>query len=197
MFAPRPFDVAREMVRVARPGGRIVMGNWIPNDPTLVAQILKIAASYAPPPPEGFISPMTWGVEETVTERFTAAGVPESGIAFERATYTFRLPWHAIGIRRRVQDLLRADDERVRGRYSKRPRDRAAEGNGEPVRGLKRQREPGADLDPCSLLARHGHALRHRARAAPTPRSRTVSESRLTRAASGPCPGIRSIPSRP
>jgi len=66
MFAPKPFDVAREMVRVARPGGRIVMGNWIPNDPTLVAQILKISAAYSPPPPEGFISPMTWGIESNV-----------------------------------------------------------------------------------------------------------------------------------
>ena len=64
MFAPRPFDVAKEMVRVTRPGGRIVMGNWIPNDPTLVAQILKISSAYSPPPPEGFVSPMTWGVEE-------------------------------------------------------------------------------------------------------------------------------------
>src|SRR6516165_2407953 len=45
MFAPKPFDVAREMVRVTRPGGRIVMGNWIPNDPTLVAQILKISSA--------------------------------------------------------------------------------------------------------------------------------------------------------
>src|SRR3954453_1011596 len=63
MFAPKPFDVAKEMVRVTKPGGRIVMGNWIPNDPTLAAQILKISASYAPPPPEGFVSPMTWGVE--------------------------------------------------------------------------------------------------------------------------------------
>lgn len=61
MFAPKPFDVAQEMVRVTRPGGRIVMGNWIPGDPTLVAQILKISASYSPPPPEGFISPVTWG----------------------------------------------------------------------------------------------------------------------------------------
>src|SRR6187431_2552488 len=57
MFAPRPFDVAKEMVRVTRPGGRIVMGNWIPNDPTLVAQILKISAAYWPPLPKGFISP--------------------------------------------------------------------------------------------------------------------------------------------
>ena len=89
MFAPKPFDVAREMVRVTRPGGRIVMGNWIPNDPTLVAQILKISSSYSPPPPEGFISPMTWGVESHVIERFTAAGVSVEQISFVRDTYTF------------------------------------------------------------------------------------------------------------
>jgi SAM-dependent methyltransferase len=92
MFAPKPFDVAREMVRVTKPGGRIVMGNWIPNDPTLVAQILKISASYSPPPPEGFISPMTWGVEGDVIERFTAAGVPEEKISFQRDTYSFNYP---------------------------------------------------------------------------------------------------------
>ena len=92
MFAPRPFDVAKEMVRVTRPGGRIVMGNWIPDDPTLVAQILKISASYSPPPPEGFISPMTWGVEDTVIERFAAAGVPANNISFQKDTYTFNSP---------------------------------------------------------------------------------------------------------
>jgi len=90
MFAPKPFDVAREMVRVARPGGRVVMGNWIPNDPTLVAQILKISSAYTPPPPEGFISPMTWGVESNVIERFVAAGVPAENISFERDTFTFQ-----------------------------------------------------------------------------------------------------------
>jgi SAM-dependent methyltransferase len=89
MFAPRPGEVAKEMVRVTRPGGRIVMGNWIPNDPTLVAQILKISSAYSPPPPEGFVSPMTWGVEQEVTERFTAAGVPSENIAFRRDTYRF------------------------------------------------------------------------------------------------------------
>ena len=92
MFAPRPFDVAKEMVRVTLPGGRIVMGNWIPNDPTLVAQILKISSSYSPPPPEGFVSPMTWGVEDEVVERFAAAGVPAENISFERDTYTFNYP---------------------------------------------------------------------------------------------------------
>src|SRR5436189_1178445 len=92
MFAPRPFDVAKEMVRVTRPGGRIVMGNWIPNDPTLVAQILKISSHYTPPPPEGFISPMTWGVESNVIERFTAAGIPKDDISFARDTFTFNFP---------------------------------------------------------------------------------------------------------
>src|SRR6266568_4803525 len=89
MFAPKPFEVAKEMVRVTRRGGRIVMGNWIPNDPTLVAQILKISSNYTPPPPEGFVSPMTWGVESNVIERFTAAGVPKGNISFARDTFTF------------------------------------------------------------------------------------------------------------
>ena len=92
MFAPRPFDVAKEMVRVTRPGGRIVMGNWIPNDPTLVAQILKISSAYSPPPPEGFVSPMTWGIESNVVERFAAAGIPREKIAFARETFTFQSP---------------------------------------------------------------------------------------------------------
>jgi SAM-dependent methyltransferase len=92
MFAPKPFDVAKEMVRVTRPGGRIVMGNWIPNDPTLVAQILKISASYSPPPPEGFVSPMTWGIENNVVERFGAAGIPKEKISFVRDTYVFNSP---------------------------------------------------------------------------------------------------------
>jgi SAM-dependent methyltransferase len=98
MFAPRPFDVAKEMVRVTRPGGRIVMGNWIPSDPTLVAQILKISSAYTPPPPEGFVSPMTWGVESHVIERFGAAGVPKDQITFARDTFTFRFAGPPSGL---------------------------------------------------------------------------------------------------
>jgi ubiquinone/menaquinone biosynthesis C-methylase UbiE len=93
MFAPKPFDVAREMVRVTRPGGRIIMGNWIPGDPTLVAQILKICSAYTPPPPEGFISPMLWGVESHVIERFGKAGIAPENISFVRDTYTFNAPF--------------------------------------------------------------------------------------------------------
>jgi ubiquinone/menaquinone biosynthesis C-methylase UbiE len=89
MFAPRPGDVAKELVRVTRPGGRVVMGNWIPGEETLVAEVLRISSAYSPPPPAGFVSPMTWGVEEDVVERFAAAGVPAAQVAFERDTYTF------------------------------------------------------------------------------------------------------------
>jgi SAM-dependent methyltransferase len=92
MFAPRPFDVAKEMVRVTKPGGRIVMGNWIPGDPTLVAQTLKIIAAYTPPPPEGFVSPMLWGVEKDVTERFVAAGIPKEKIDCTPVPFLFRHP---------------------------------------------------------------------------------------------------------
>ena len=103
MFAPKPFDVAKEMVRVCCPGGRIVMGNWIPNDPTLVAQILKISSAYSPSPPEGFISPMTWGIEQNVVERFEAAGVPSDRISFARDTYTFNF----LGTPRAFVDAFR------------------------------------------------------------------------------------------
>ena len=89
MFAPKPFEVAKEMVRVTKRDGRIVMGNWIPNDPTLVAQILKISSAYTPPPPEGFVSPMTWGIESNVIERFGGAGVLADKVSFMRDTFIF------------------------------------------------------------------------------------------------------------
>jgi ubiquinone/menaquinone biosynthesis C-methylase UbiE len=92
MFAPRPHDVAKEMVRVTKPGGRVVMGNWIPNDPTLVAQILKTCSAFTPPPPEGFISPMLWGVEDEVIDRFEKASVSKDNIAFSRESFTFKYP---------------------------------------------------------------------------------------------------------
>ena len=90
MFAAHPGDVAKEMVRVTRPGGRVVMGNWIPDDPTFVAQVLKISSSFTPPPPAGFVSPMTWGVESCVLERFKQAGVAEASISMQRNTFVLR-----------------------------------------------------------------------------------------------------------
>jgi ubiquinone/menaquinone biosynthesis C-methylase UbiE len=89
MFAPKPFDVAKEMVRVTKQGGQIVMGNWIPNDPTFVSQLLRISSAFTPPPPEGFVSPMTWGVGSHIIERFGQAGVPKENISMVADTYYF------------------------------------------------------------------------------------------------------------
>src|SRR5215475_15641978 len=97
MFAPKPFDVAREMVRVTKPGGRVVMGNWIPNDPTFVAQLLKVSSAYSPPPPEGFVSPMLWGVDAHIIERFGQAGVPKERISTAKDTYLFLSPQQSPG----------------------------------------------------------------------------------------------------
>ncbi|MEO5924199.1 MAG: methyltransferase domain-containing protein [Bryobacteraceae bacterium] len=94
MFAPKPFDVAKEMVRVTKPGGRIVMGNWIPGDPTFVSQVLKISSAFTPPPPEGFISPMLWGVEANILERFAQAGIPADKVSMVKDTYYFASPDH-------------------------------------------------------------------------------------------------------
>jgi SAM-dependent methyltransferase len=92
MFAPNPFEVAKELVRVTRHGGRIVMGNWIPGDPTFVSQVLRISSAFTPPPPEGFISPMTWGVEANIVERFTNAGIPRENISLMKDTFYFASP---------------------------------------------------------------------------------------------------------
>src|SRR5437763_14605049 len=89
MFAPKPFDVAKEMVRVTKPGGRIIMGNWMPDDPTFVSQLLKISSAFTPPPPAGFVSPMTWGMESHILERFGQAGISKKNISMMTDTYYF------------------------------------------------------------------------------------------------------------
>ena len=125
MFAPKPFDVAKEMVRVTKPGGRIVMGNWIPNDPTFVSQLLKISSAFTPPPPEGFVSPMTWGVESHIIERFGQAGVPKENISMVKDTYYFaspdKSPAQFIDL---FEQLLWTDHERRRSGPEKRRRQR-------------------------------------------------------------------------
>ena len=158
MFAPKPFDVAKEMVRVTRPGGRIVMGNWIPNDPTLVAQILKISSAYSPPPPEGFVSPMTWGIESNVIERFGRAGVPKDRISFARDTYTFNFagpPSELVETFRRyygpTMNAFEAAEKN--GRADELRRELDALFTPEP------KRRPGHDLDPGDLPAGDRRAL--------------------------------------
>jgi len=66
MFAPRPALVAAELVRVCRPGGRIIMANWTPTG--FIGQMFKVIGKHLPPPP-GIPSPVLWGAEATVRER--------------------------------------------------------------------------------------------------------------------------------
>ena len=160
MFAPKPFDVAKEMVRVTRPGGRIVMGNWIPNDPTLVAQILKISSSYSPPPPEGFVSPMTWGIESNVIERFARRGNSEREDFVRQGHVYVQLSQRAVRARCRVQKILRADHECIRSRGKERPGSRSAEGTGQAVQQPKQKPEQGCHIHSRNLLARYGYCLR-------------------------------------
>jgi SAM-dependent methyltransferase len=86
MFAPRPDLVAAELLRVCRPGGRIVMGNWTPD--SFSGQTSRLAAKYLPPP-AGIPTPTLWGDEETVRRRFRD-GV--SRLDLHRRVVTFRYP---------------------------------------------------------------------------------------------------------
>src|SRR2546425_150371 len=159
--SPRSRSTWQKRSFVTRPGGRIVIGNWIPNDPTLVAQTLKISSSYSPPPPEGFVSPMTWGVEDNVIERFASAGVPKEKISFERDTYTFNFPGSPSEFLAAFQDVLRTDHERVRSCNRQRPRGRTAGRAGCPLQCPERKPERW-HLDPCNVLARDGRGVRSR-----------------------------------
>lgn len=66
MFAPRPERVTAEMLRVTRHGGRVVMGNWTPE--SFVGDFFRTVGRHAPPP--DMPSPLLWGDEATVRERF-------------------------------------------------------------------------------------------------------------------------------
>ena len=87
MFAPRPDCVAAELLRVCKPGGRIVLGNWTPGG--FIGGMFKVMGRHVPPSPL-MPSPMMWGNEDTVRERL-GAGV--QSLRFERMDYPFAYPF--------------------------------------------------------------------------------------------------------
>ena len=87
MFAPRPARVAAELVRVCRPGGRIVMANWTPGG--IIGQMFKINGRHVPPP-AGMPSPVLWGDEAAVRERLRE-GITE--LRLTRRLYPFKYPF--------------------------------------------------------------------------------------------------------
>lgn len=87
MFAPRPERVAAELIRVCRPGGRIVMGNWTPEG--FVGSLFKTVGKHVPPPAT-MPSPLQWGVEDIVRERLKE-GIADLRLA--RRLYDFDYPF--------------------------------------------------------------------------------------------------------
>lgn len=87
MFAPRPDRVAAELLRVCRPGGRIVMANWTPEGH--VGQMFKIIGKHVPPPPL-MVPPPKWGDEGIVRERL---GHGCSSITCTKRLYPMRYPF--------------------------------------------------------------------------------------------------------
>jgi SAM-dependent methyltransferase len=88
MFAPRPEQVAAELLRVCRPGGVIAMANWTPQG--FVGKSFQVTAKMVPPPP-GVPAPVLWGDEETVRQRFSK-GVSRLSLSRQKTMFDYPFP---------------------------------------------------------------------------------------------------------
>ena len=86
MFAPRPDLVAKELLRVCKPGGTIAMANWTPQG--FVGQMFKTVSTFIAP--SGMPSPVLWGDVNMVRERL---GKGLSDLQLIRRHYTFTYPF--------------------------------------------------------------------------------------------------------
>jgi SAM-dependent methyltransferase len=87
MFAPRPEIVAAELKRVCRPGGVIAMANWTPQG--FIGEMFKTTGKHVSPP-AGMPSPLLWGDEKTVSERFIA-GISNLRMTRRKIDFDFAL----------------------------------------------------------------------------------------------------------
>jgi SAM-dependent methyltransferase len=89
MFAPRPDQVAAELIRVCRPGGKIVLASWTADG--FIGQIQQIMATYSPPPP-AMVSPLQWGEQDVVARRLRAGIVAfHAGKMMAQLRYPFSI----------------------------------------------------------------------------------------------------------
>jgi SAM-dependent methyltransferase len=82
MFAPRHEVAAAELVRVLRPGGRLVLCNWARDG--VMNRVFDAVARYLPPPPRFAAPPALWGAEEPVRALFAEAPIE---LEFERGVH--------------------------------------------------------------------------------------------------------------
>ena len=87
MFAYRPARAAAELLRVTRSGGRVAMANWTPEG--FVGKMLRAHTAIVPPP-SGVSSPLEWGREELVRERF---GDRVTSMVCAKRTLELRFPF--------------------------------------------------------------------------------------------------------
>ena len=87
MFAPRPEQVASELVRVCRRGGKIAMANWTPEG--AAGEMFRLRERYLPSP-AGIPAPALWGDESVVRDRLSAHGVH---VETARRTFIYELPF--------------------------------------------------------------------------------------------------------
>ena len=160
MFAPKPFDVAKEMTRVTRPGGRIVMGNWIPNDPTLVAQILKISADLFATSARGLREPDVLGGREQRDRAVWRRGRSEGQDLVRPGHLYLSLCLAAGAAGRRLQTILWANDERVRSGGEERPQRRAQKGARRPLQQREREFRHRRNPHPRDLPAGNSRPLK-------------------------------------
>src|SRR6185295_11155928 len=87
MFAPRPDLVAKELLRVCKPGGTLAMANWTPQG--FIGQMFKTVSTFIAP--SGMPSPVLWGDEPTVRERLSH-GLSELNLVRRHCTFSYPFP---------------------------------------------------------------------------------------------------------
>lgn len=86
MFAPRPDVTVSELKRVCAPGGIVAMANWTPEG--FIGQMFKVTGRHVPPP-AGMPSPLTWGDETAVAERFGADDISDLQMVRRKIDFEF------------------------------------------------------------------------------------------------------------
>ena len=116
MFAPRPELVASEMVRVCRPGGRIIMGNWTPEG--FIGHMFKVIGKHVPPPQHS-PSPLLWGDEAICSQRL---GASAKDLRITHYMYPFEYPFAPAKVVDFFIELLRSDQPGVFFAHRRRPK---------------------------------------------------------------------------